>query len=82
MADPPLQGTFTGNPVSLGLDENVQIVAPATDAESVMLPPVDGTFVELGVNEITSGGAALATFTLTAWDLMLLVPDDAITEKV
>ncbi len=58
---PPVHGTVWGSPVSTGLDENTQLVAPMTSAESSTGPPARGSAVGVAVNSPMTGGGWAAT---------------------
>jgi hypothetical protein len=68
-AEPDVHGRVTGNPVTPGLELNLQVAASDTVADSVTAPPEGGRNAGVAVNEVIDGLDVGATVTVTgvAW---------------
>jgi hypothetical protein len=74
-AEPEAQFTVAGSPARVFVvDENVQLAALVTRADSVTCPPAEDTDCGLAVNEEIDGAAAGDTVTLTAVALTVFEP--------
>lgn len=58
VAFPDVHETVAGSPATAGFEEKVHVLALATVAERVTLPPVAGSLLGLTVNDLTVGFAA------------------------